>query len=69
MTMPRISEEDARRRMAEVLREQAEKPTLRPRDDAQELHNPFRQGTAAPRPILRPSERKQAAEFEIDLCA
>lgn len=59
--MPRISKEEARRRMDEILKEQMERPTLRPSDQSEEAHNPFRPWSATG-PITQPFDERKAAD-------
>mgnify|MGYP006871987645 CR=1 FL=1 len=62
MAMPRITTEESRRRMAEILREQSQRPTLRPRPDEDEARNPFRRPTAEAVPMWpRPQSERTAA--------
>jgi hypothetical protein len=53
--MPKVSKAEARRLMDEILREQMERPTLRPRDADADAHNPFRAVTDSTALPARPA--------------
>lgn len=60
--MPKISKAEARRLMDEILREQMERPALRPSDSDAAAANPFRTETdvIVPRPTPAADDRDNA---------
>lgn len=58
----RITDEEVRRRMAEILREQSERPTLRPSPGDEDEYNPFR-GAVPTDQDVTPFEQRRAAHI------